>query len=416
MTVLVVWVPTLFASTILARREGQVPLYAFVTSIATLASLLTWRPSRRYLEWQAGAFSALVFIGLAAALLRNGPQPMGASAGAVWVAWTTLFFGWRGLTASLGALAPVYMFAWWRFTHGAVVPAAMFEATDHNYWLRIFPFLMATFLLAGLVVRASVRAFEGALRLERDAMAAAAHEETARMLAQAQAEVLQRRQIVGALASELAHDLNNVISVTSAGAEVLLEAVTDEERRAAIDQIIDANERATLMVRELLALGRSVDRSSGEFDGARVMKRVSQLIRRTLPAAITLECSNDAQCLMVGDELRFEQAVLNLALNARDAMPQGGTLAVSLRCASDAECRLDVRDTGVGIPPELREQIFTPFFSTKSATEGSGLGLAMVARVAQDMGGRVLVDSTIGEGSIFTVFWPRGCGDSSNES
>jgi len=249
-------------------------------------------------------------------------------------------------------------------------------------------------------------------RAPRDALAAA-HDESACLVAEAEHDVLQRRHLVAALASGLAHDLGNVIQVAGANAELLSETATTADDRESAEQILAAVERARRMVRELRGLGRPSEIRVGMsgFDSASVVRRLELLLRSALPRNVRAKFAADEACDLAGSEVRFEQVLINLALNARDAMPEGGALTVTLRAADDAMCRLDVRDTGVGMPSEIRDRLSAPYFTTKPASEGRGLGLSTVARAVADVGGRIAVESAPGQGTLFTVFWPRQSGE-----
>ena len=395
-----------------SRLPAQHASFTGLLSGIVLVAALIWRPLQRLLVLQALLFIAVFLAVFGLAVYANGPQPGSISAACVMIAWSTLFFGGRGLVAVLGALLGVFALMAWHFSGGPPVQPDLLP-NDLEFWIRAGTIFLTSGALVGLIVLAAMRAYVRTVAREREALAVAAHEENRRLSAEAESDVLQRRYLGAALASGLAHDLNNLIQVTGANAEMLRESAVSADDRDSIEQILAAADRARRMVRELLALGRppSLALHAPEFDGTDVVRRLELMLRSAMPARVRLECIAHDGCWLLGDELRFEQVLINLVLNARDAMPAGGVLSVALRAETKAVCRLDVRDTGHGIAPEVRERIFTPFFSTKPAGEGSGVGLSSVSRAVQDVGGRVTFESTPGAGTLFSVFWPRRATD-----
>lgn len=414
---LFVFAPALFLSflrTWTARPDLHAS-YAAVFGLVVIVSAVAWVPVRRFLVWQALLLIAGFLAAFAVSGHSNGPQPGATAAACVAVAWATLFFGRRGMFAVLASLLVVQVWLAWHFI-GAMpphVPDLLPESPA--FWVRTTIGVLGCAALIGLIVLTALHAYLQTVERERDALAAAAREEQARLAAEAESDILQRRQMIGALAGGLAHDLNNVIHVTAVSAALLQESATTDEDRGLLEQITAAAERARRMVRELLALGRELPseaRATG-FDGAEVIHRLAAMLRSAIPRQVQTEFAADDGCLLAGRVGRFEQVIINLVMNARDAMPNGGSLSVALRVADDRLCRLDVRDTGLGIAPEVRDRIFLPFFTTKPTGEGSGVGLSSVARAVKDVGGRVTFESAQGQGTLFSVFWPRLSGSDS---
>ena len=404
---LMAWVPIMLFSALSVWDRPAVRSVVLLTA-ATIAAagLIVLRPSRKYARLQAYAFLAMLVVGIPAAGGVAGITPGGMATAAVLVAWAALFFGVRGLWGMLAVFTVVLTFTAWQFVSGHDVAPPAPNLTDVGYWVRKILLLLSTFLLSGLVLRAAISAYEEALAAEREARTEAAREEAARLVAESEALVLQRREAASALAAGLAHDIANVLQVSTMHAELLRGSLSDAAPRESVDQILRSAERGTLMVRELLALGRSSPASADQFDGSALIPRLQHMLRGIVPPKVRYTFRAEEQVRLRGDALRFEQVVINLAMNACHAMPQGGTLDVSLARAGDGFARLEVRDSGVGILPELQERIFQPFFTTKAAGDGSGLGLSMVARIVAEVGGRVAVESTAGQGSTFSVEWP----------
>ena len=234
----------------------------------------------------------------------------------------------------------------------------------------------------------------------------------------------QRTELLGQVAASVAHDFNNILVVTLASAQmVALPDATAEEREAATREIEDAAERGRDLTRRLIDFARPRAEHIVDFDPVRRVSELRSMLVRLAGAGIrvVLDVAPDlaqAPARVVGDPGQFDQMVLNLVANARDAMAQaGGTLTIRcerLACGSEAvpaiasgPCvRLSVADTGTGIPADVRDRIFDPWFSTKPSGAGTGLGLASTFAFVRQCGGRVTVDSVDGAGSTFWIYLP----------
>ncbi|MBX9929310.1 MAG: hypothetical protein K2X99_10390 [Gemmatimonadaceae bacterium] len=193
----------------------------------------------------------------------------------------------------------------------------------------------------------------------------------------------------------------------TANAEILDEHVANGEGRQALDDIRAVGERARVMVRRLLEVGRSRGPTIAPVGAPEFLARLAPLVTPLLEGRIQYLPTATAQRRLLIDAPRLEHALLNLAVNARDAMPTGGTLAITISDARDSgRVVIAVSDTGSGIPSELHERIFDPFFTTKDATSGSGLGLAMVRRIVAEAGGTLTLQSRVDEGTTFSVSLP----------
>ena len=232
----------------------------------------------------------------------------------------------------------------------------------------------------------------------------------------------QRLESVGQLAGEVAHDFNNVLTVISGYAEIVLSRESlDPEVRSAIDEILETGDRATKLTQQLLAFSRRQDLQPATVDPNEAIRRIARLLQNLFPATIEVRTSlaEDAWLIHV-DRGQLEQVLMNLAVNARDAMPEGGSLEITTRnlerrlsgeatSASKREMfvRIGVCDTGTGMSDETVRRVFEPFFTTKAEGEGTGLGLAMVYGTVRQSGGDVTVETSPGEGATFWVDLPR---------
>jgi two-component system cell cycle sensor histidine kinase/response regulator CckA len=233
-------------------------------------------------------------------------------------------------------------------------------------------------------------------------------DERARESLQAQLHQAQRRETIGALAGGIAHDFNNLLQVILTNLHFAEEQVAPQNLASAeLREAIRASERAAELTAHLLAIGRRQRVDPQCVDLSRLIERSLRMLRRVIPENIELVFEGAPEpCPVWGDPPQLEQVLLNLCLNARDAMPNGGKLLVSVRGVrgSPRRAELVVADTGIGISPEQLKRIFEPFFSTKGA--GSGLGLAVVAGIVAAHNGAVTVDSEEGRGSTFKVGLP----------
>jgi PAS domain S-box-containing protein len=228
----------------------------------------------------------------------------------------------------------------------------------------------------------------------------------------------QRLETVGQLAGGVAHDFNNILTTIGGNADVLGRH-TDPLVRTAAAEILKAFEHGAALTRQLLAFGRRDVRQPQMMDLAEAVTETANLVERVLGEERTLILLRDTRVPVVADRGQIEQIVLNLAANARDAMPQGGELRIDVRpigrpeaeslgstLAADRQALLEVRDTGVGMTPEVRARVFEPFFTTKPRGQGTGLGLSTVHGIVGQSSGHVTVETAPGKGTRFRVFFP----------
>ena len=221
----------------------------------------------------------------------------------------------------------------------------------------------------------------------------------------------QKMQAVGTLAGGVAHDFNNLLTIIGGACELAQLEVPDSEGEltALLEEIKSASERAAALTRRLLTFSRRQVTQPKDFDLSELVREMSKLLFRVIGEHLSLQLHFDERpCWIRADPGQLEQVVLNLSVNARDAMPEGGTLTITTSRSDDTgEVLLEVRDTGVGIDAELAERIFEPFFTTKAEGKGTGLGLAMVHGIVEAAGGRIALDSTPGKGSSFGIRLPQ---------
>ncbi len=221
----------------------------------------------------------------------------------------------------------------------------------------------------------------------------------------------QKLEAIGRLAGGIAHDFNNLLAVIHGSAELLARS----GRSAEVEDILAASMRGAALTRQLLAFSRRAVVRPTVLDLNERARGAMHLLERLIGDDVRVELELSAELWPVlADACQLEQVVMNLALNARDAMPSGGTLTIRtenlLGSSGEADqVALSVTDTGVGMPAAVRERIFEPFFTTKPPGQGTGLGLATVFGIVSQAGGRVLVDSEVGRGTTVRVCYPRAC-------
>ena len=264
------------------------------------------------------------------------------------------------------------------------------------------------------VVERELEASEMRVR-ERETLAAL--EDSKRQLVEA-----QRLEGIGRLAGGVAHDFNNLIAAIMSYADLVQQAMPkDDKRRADVEEIKRASRRAAELTRQLLTFSRQQMEQKSSLHLNEVIHDSLGLVQALVGPGVNIDLHFHSDLWSIrAERLQIEQVLMNFAANARDAMPEGGSLTLSTdnvvvapseRTTRPPEpgeyVRLEAADTGVGIPVELQAKIFEPFFTTKEVGKGVGLGLATVYGIVRQSGGYIYVDSTMGRGTIFTIFFPR---------
>ncbi len=232
----------------------------------------------------------------------------------------------------------------------------------------------------------------------------------------------QKLDSIGQLAGGVAHDFNNLLVVIGGYASMMLEDLPPEhEMREGLEEIRNAGDRASALTRQLLVFSRRQRAEQKNVAVNELVRNVEKMLRRLIGEDIDLVMALDESAgVLRADPVHLEQVILNLAVNARDAMPQGGRLLIETgRLFADEEfarihlevtpgdyVMLSVGDTGIGMTPEVRSHIFEPFFTTKAKGQGTGLGLSTVYGIVKQSGGSIFVYSEVGLGSTFKMLFP----------
>jgi two-component system, cell cycle sensor histidine kinase and response regulator CckA len=229
-----------------------------------------------------------------------------------------------------------------------------------------------------------------------------------------------RLALIGQLAGGIAHDFNNLLGVILSYADFIGERVVEQDILDDVAEVKEAAHRAAELTKQLLAFSRRELITTRVFNLNLLVAEMRRLMERALGGAILLQISSAALPIPVkADRSRLEQVLLNLVVNARDAMPKGGTLRVEtqllemdaataapLGLAPGSYGVIAVHDTGGGMPPEVAARVFEPFFTTKERGKGTGLGLATAYGTVKQVGGHIAVESTLGAGTTFRMLLP----------
>ncbi|MBR8834530.1 MAG: response regulator [Stigonema ocellatum SAG 48.90 = DSM 106950] len=231
----------------------------------------------------------------------------------------------------------------------------------------------------------------------------------------------QRLESIGTLASGIAHDLNNVLTPILMTAELLELQLQDDVSKRLLPILISNAERGANLVKQVLSFTRGMEGDRSLLELKHLIREIQQIVKETFPKSIEVSTQIPPNLwMMSGDTTQIHQVLMNLCVNARDAMPDGGSLIISAEnvfidqnyAGMDIGVRvghyigITVTDTGVGIPPAILERIFEPFFTTKELGKGTGLGLSTVVGIIKSHGGFINVYSEVGKGSKFKVYLP----------
>lgn len=220
----------------------------------------------------------------------------------------------------------------------------------------------------------------------------------------------EKMQAVGQLTGGLAHDFNNLLTAVVGNLDLIRRRSPDARVQRLADNALNAAQRGAKLTSQLLAFSRTQKLAIAPVDVNAVVAGMHDLLNQSLGTGIALKLEIDPELPpALADANQIELAILNLSINARDAMPDGGTLTIATSCASsDAKAvTITVSDSGVGMTPEVAERAFDPFFTTKPAGKGTGLGLSQVYGVAKQCGGDVVLRSAVGKGTTVVLSLPR---------
>jgi PAS domain S-box-containing protein len=241
---------------------------------------------------------------------------------------------------------------------------------------------------------------------------------TERKAVEDQLRQAQKMEAIGNLTGGVAHDFNNLLTVIIGNLDLLQDDIAgNQAAEQKVDTILQASERGADLTRLMLAFSRRQPLQARPVDVDQLIRSTTRLLNRTLGEEISIDLRPGSHVEALVDEAQLETALLNIAINARDAMPNGGTLTIATRTveldannaaglAPGAYAAIEISDTGTGMPPQVMERIFEPFFTTKPVGKGTGLGLSMVYGFLKQSGGHISVESEPGRGTAFRLLLP----------
>lgn len=230
----------------------------------------------------------------------------------------------------------------------------------------------------------------------------------------------QKLEAMGRLVAGVAHDFNNILAAVLSGLSLVGRRLDDPEALKLIDMSTMAAMRGTGLVKQLLAFARQQRLDPERIDLAAFLHELEPLLRVSAGTGVRVEVSEDGSCgAIIADAAQLQSALLNLVINARDAMPDGGTVRIAARAvrapgpdalsdlADGDYVAISVIDTGTGMPPDVLARVAEPFFTTKQVGKGTGLGVSMVHGFTHQSGGGLSIESEVGQGTVMTLFLPR---------
>jgi signal transduction histidine kinase len=406
--------------------EGLLALTAFHSGSPLAPAFAAWAGVILWLSWsRKGPFPLRVLL-LVGSLVANGalllahigPAPMAFLALGTAVVLATVLLDRRWGFATVSLAVALLVAAAWLHGHGLLPRDANWAGRIDMGVPAIGARLVILFAAMGVaLVLAPALVLERSARLavettRAQVALAAAEAERARMeaeLARREAALVRAQEaaLLGRVALISAHDLGNALSVLHAGVALLDDDDLSDDQREVIADLRNATAQADAAVQQLRMFGPTRPRPFVEVALAPMLRHATQTLSRVLPSTIALRTEIEGEPRVWADEGQLLRVVTNLALNARDAMREGGTLTIRLRVerGERPEAMLEVADTGQGMGPDVQARLFEPFSTTKGE-RGTGLGLASAREIVEGCGGRIDVRSKVGSGTTFTLRWP----------
>jgi signal transduction histidine kinase len=387
-------------------------LFTRARDLAPHGYCLTWDPALVWTHVFADAAIAAAYFSIPVAIVRfvRGRRDLEFS----WIFWLFALF--------IVACGTTHLFAIWTLWFAdygwealiKLITAVASVGTAVVLW-PLIPKALA--LPSPLQLREANAELSQRVRERDDALDRLRREIAERERAEAALVQAQKMDAVGQLTGGIAHDFNNLLTVVMGGLDIVRRSTQEPRTRRLVDSALEAAERGVRLTGKLLTFSRSQKLNLRPTLVAPQIRGMRELLGQTLGPAIDIQFDLGAADMPVmADPTQLELAVLNMAINARDAMPDGGTLRIATAPRRlqdhpdlpDGEyLELKVTDTGTGMTPDIAARAFEPFFTTKPVGQGTGLGLSMVYGVARQSGGTASIESVPGAGTSVSVFLPR---------
>lgn len=375
-------------------RDGQWPLVALDT---VLIIMVYWLLLSRRVTNQHRSYFLTIGSWLIGTLAIITLGPFSTALG--WL-YTSVFLSafLLGRRATIAVVASILLL---------LLLVAIGIASDALVWAVGDPTALSQWIMLSTDFTFLVIVFAGANTLTIQLLR---REDQARVRAEQQLAEGRRHQALGTLASGIAHDFNNLLVPMLSNVELAREALPAEgEAHKALGDAQRSAERARDLVQRILAFGRGVDSQRQAMDVSTVVRETVELIRSSVPATVTFNLTLRAAHTVMASRAELHQILHNLLSNAFHAIPSSGQITVTVDEVDDVLhrwVRLRVSDTGAGMEPAVRDRIFDPYFTTREGSRGTGLGLPIVRSIIESMGGSIVAESQVGQGSTFSVLLP----------
>ncbi len=392
-------------------NEARMLIFGIDMLVSALALLSIWMIRRGRFRPAVMLFLAMQLISLEIVFFRTGVLSQ-----AIDPAPTMLTLVISGLVLGRRALWIAFLLLMCVFATGFV--SDVFEAMRRGLPLSAalvnVPAVLISYSIITIILDRSIKALRESLDESNQRGLRLQHEMAERERAQARLVHSQKMEAAGRLASGISHDFNNLLDVIIgyAGQRHDIPDIREHgARERAYDRALEGVEvaagRGAAITRKLLSFSRHDAPHPQVFDAGQALSELRPMLRQLFPRAVRLELPESFVDSPVRlDRSEFEMMVLNLAANARDAMPDGGLFHIDLTRAADGFIELALADSGQGMGAALQQRIFEPFFSTKAASDGTGLGLAVIRELVEAAGGDIRVESAPDQGSTFHVRLP----------
>lgn len=361
---------------------------------------------RRPLRIQAMAGLVPATLAGVGTLFHFGPQG-GVVAGAVLLTlYAQVVFRWWGSLLIIAVISVATVVAGTLFAMGAAIEPSSYDITRPQVWIRVIATAALSMLGVALLYEASFRSLENAYRAQQDALHREREADQARAAAERALESARQLEVLGRIAGGVAHDVNNALTIVLGNAE-LIESTEDRgERELLRSELVAAANSAAETTRQLLTVSQRSPRRHVTVMAAEAVDRFGRTLNRLLPADVEVELHIAGTRSIAVDANLLNMALLNLAVNARDAMPAGGTLVLGAADDPAGGVQIWVEDTGLGMDDETRRRAVEPFFTTKLDGRGTGLGLHMVHDFVTTSGGTFAISSAPGRGTRIAMTFP----------
>ncbi|MBF6022578.1 sensor histidine kinase [Lysobacter niastensis] len=393
-------------------NEARLLILALDMLVAALAFLSLWMIRNGRFRPAVVLFLAMQLISLEIVFARTGvlSQLIDPAPTMLTLVISGLVLGRRALWIVFGLLMAVFATGF-----ASDLYRAAQQGIPASVALVNVPAVLISYTLITIVLDRLIKALRESLAESNQRGLELQREMAERERAQSQLIHAQKLEASGRLASGVAHDFNNILGViqgfTAQRHRVRDMGSASEQVDALLDSlqgIEEAAARGSTVIRKLLTFSRSDVLNIQAFDPAVAVAELRPMLRQLFPSSVLLELPNDASGLRVRlDRSEFELMVLNIAANARDAMRDGGAFRVEVGSHGSGQATIRLSDTGIGMSRDVAARIFEPFFSTKVAAEGTGLGLSVVHDLVKALGGDIRVDSVPGQGTTFTIRFPE---------